>query len=104
MKNLQQDVNLLFYQIESRIGSLVEHNKMAATSSSRLRRETPFVTLACQQHVSACSCIFVSCLIPHAKTIHDTGPGPPCNLQTTMLFFPCPPPILLFRIRNVNKP
>lgn len=38
MKNLQQDVNLLFYQIESRIGSLVEHNKMAATSSSRLRR------------------------------------------------------------------
>ena len=33
MKNPHQVVNLLDYQIENKIGSLVEHNKMAATSS-----------------------------------------------------------------------
>ena len=38
MKNPQQDVNLLFYQIENRIGSLAEHNKMAATSHSSTGR------------------------------------------------------------------
>ena len=71
----EQDVNLLFYQIENRIGSLDEHNKMAATSCSRTGDRGDSLCLTCvsttRQRVH--SCIIVSCLIPHAKTICVTG-------------------------------
>ena len=101
MKNLQQDVNLLFYQIESRIGSLVEHNKMAATSSSRLRRLP--LSHSRVNNTSARAVVSLYRVWFHTQKQSMTlALAHPATYKQQCYSFPVL--LLLFRIRNVNKP